>query len=84
MRLLLVFTFLIGLATAFWVTRSAPSADRALGPVDGLELAAVDTGRIAIGDLAPDFTLESREGERVTLSDLRGRRALLVFYRGHW
>jgi len=34
--------------------------------------------------LAPDFTLIDQHGRAVTLSDLRGRNAVLVFYRGHW
>jgi thioredoxin-dependent peroxiredoxin len=32
------------------------------------------------GDVAPDFTLESDSGERVTLSSLRGRPVVLYFY----
>ena len=35
---------------------------------------------IAAGERAPDFTLRNQDGEEVSLSDLRGRRALLVFY----
>jgi peroxiredoxin Q/BCP len=31
-------------------------------------------------ELAPDFTLESDEGETVTLSDLRGKKVVLYFY----
>ena len=55
-----------------------------LGPADGHELPPTDTGRVAVGDTAPDFTLLDRHGEPVTLSELRGRRIVLVFYRGHW
>lgn len=56
-----------------------------LGPLDGRDLAAVDTGRVAVGDTAPDFRLESYDGPVVRLSDFRGRQeVLLVFYRGHW
>ena len=51
---------------------------------DGHDLTPVDTGRVGVGSPAPDFTLESRSGPRVTLSELRGRRIVLVFYRGHW
>ena len=32
------------------------------------------------GDLAPDFTLESDQGETVSLSDFRGRKVVLYFY----
>jgi peroxiredoxin len=53
--------------------------------VDGRELPPVDTGRVAVGDTAPDFALESYEGPVVALSDFRGaREVVLVFYRGHW
>ena len=33
---------------------------------------------------APDFTLSSMTGQAVRLSDLRGRKVALVFYRGFW
>jgi peroxiredoxin Q/BCP len=36
--------------------------------------------RLAEGQLAPDFTLENQHGERVTLSQLRGRKVILYFY----
>jgi peroxiredoxin len=35
---------------------------------------------IAAGEPAPDFTLCNQDGEKVSLSDFRGRRVLLVFY----
>lgn len=80
-RFPLLLTLAVALAAGLWITRPSPAP---LGPADGHDLAAVDTGRVAVGDVAPDFTLESRTGERVTLSELRGRRIVLVFYRGHW
>jgi peroxiredoxin Q/BCP len=33
-----------------------------------------------VGELAPDFTLETDEGRALTLSELRGRRVVLYFY----
>lgn len=58
---------------------------RELGPVDGHDLPGSDLERIAIGDVAPDFTLETYRGDRLTLSENRGQREiLLVFYRGAW
>lgn len=72
----------VALLAGLWITR--PSSVANLGPADGHDLAPVDTGRVSVGDAAPDFTLESRTGEAVTLSELRGRRIVLVFYRGHW
>lgn len=35
---------------------------------------------VALGQVAPDFTLVNQRGEEVTLSDLRGRTVVLVFY----
>jgi peroxiredoxin len=35
---------------------------------------------IAAGEPAPDFTLRNQDGEKVSLSDYRGRRVLFVFY----
>jgi peroxiredoxin len=35
---------------------------------------------IAVGERAPDFTLRNQDGEKVSLSDLRSRKVLLVFY----
>jgi peroxiredoxin Q/BCP len=36
--------------------------------------------RLSPGDTAPDFTLTSDTGERVSLSDLRGRKVIVYFY----
>lgn len=56
-----------------------------LGPVDGWDLPPVDTGRVAVGDVAPDFALASYADGVVTLSDFRGKKdVILVFYRGYW
>lgn len=35
---------------------------------------------VEIGDVAPDFTLVDENGEKVSLSGLRGRNLVLVFY----
>jgi len=44
-----------------------------------------DLNRVAAGVPAPDFTLESQDGSRVTLAEFRGKkRVVLVFYRGQW
>ena len=57
----------------------------ALGPKDGAGLAPLDTGRVIAGLIAPDFTLEAKDGGTVTLSQFRGKKnVVLVFYRGHW
>jgi hypothetical protein len=39
---------------------------------------------IAVGTMAPDFTLPDETGRPVVLSSLRGHPTLLVFYRGYW
>ncbi|MDM8083669.1 thioredoxin-dependent thiol peroxidase [Cellulomonas cellasea] len=36
--------------------------------------------RLAVGDLAPDFTLPTADGGTVTLSDLRGQHVVVYFY----
>jgi cytochrome oxidase Cu insertion factor (SCO1/SenC/PrrC family) len=38
----------------------------------------------AEGKLAPDFTLKDQRGKPLRLSSLRGKPALVIFYRGHW
>ena len=39
----------------------------------------------AVGDAAPDFTLEDQNGKKIALSDARGKNpVVLVFYRGYW
>ncbi len=35
---------------------------------------------LEIGQLAPDFTLRNQYGEDVTLSDLRGKKVVVMFY----
>jgi len=56
-----------------------------LGPKDGLDLPPTDTGRVKVGDVAPDFSLRSLAGPTIALSDYRGaKNVVLVFYRGHW
>jgi len=40
---------------------------------------------VSVGEQAPDFTLEDRQGNPVTLSATRGKLpTVLVFYRGYW
>lgn len=67
------------------VAASAGAQGRALGPANGRHLPPLDTGRVAVATVAPDFTLESKDGGTVTLSQFRGtKNVILVFYRGHW
>jgi hypothetical protein len=56
-----------------------------LGPKDAADLPATDIKRVKIGDSAPDFTLQNKDGKSISLSDYRGKnKVVLVFYRGHW
>lgn len=38
----------------------------------------------AEGEPAPDFTLKDQSNKDFHLASLRGRRVLLIFYRGYW
>jgi cytochrome oxidase Cu insertion factor (SCO1/SenC/PrrC family) len=72
-------------AAGVWMVVGGLQESRELGPVDGHDLPPTDLERVATDDVAPDFSLRALSGEIVTLSDLRGRRnVVLVFYRGHW
>ena len=62
-----------------------PAHAQTLGPADGHDLPATDIERVAVGDEAPLFTLESHDGGPVELAGFRGQKnVVLVFYRGHW
>jgi len=38
----------------------------------------------AEGKPAPDFTLRDQKSKNFHLASLRGKRVLLIFYRGYW
>jgi len=40
--------------------------------------------KLEVGRMAPDFTLPSHLGKKVTLSDLRGTNVVIVFYPLAW
>lgn len=62
-----------------------PAHGQTLGPKDGPTNPPTDLERVKAGDRAPDFTLESLDERRVTLSSYQGaKNVVLVFYRGHW
>lgn len=51
----------------------------------GVMVAQNRTSPVAVGEMAPDFTLESHQGKRITLSEARSKSpVVLVFYRGYW
>jgi len=35
-------------------------------------------------EAAPEFALLDQKGQSVSLSDFRGKKLVLVFYRGYW
>jgi len=40
---------------------------------------------LLVGEIAPDFTIENQNNQKVKLSSARGSRpTVLVFYRGNW
>jgi len=76
---------LIAAAIVMLVSLNRGSSSQALGPLDGHDLPREDLERVALGTIAPDFSLSSMSGEVETLSDSRGEKnVVLVFYRGHW
>lgn len=42
------------------------------------------TSPVQVGEMAPDFTLEDQNHQKVSLSAARGTPTVLVFYRGYW
>ena len=72
----------IAVAAALWLTLLQPSAGGDGGvvdlpawlPTDGREVGS------AVGQLAPDFELETIDGERFRLSDWRGQPVLINFW----
>jgi cytochrome oxidase Cu insertion factor (SCO1/SenC/PrrC family) len=74
----------LAVSIAFLVV-SIAVAQAQLGPKDGGNLKPTDLERVNVGETAPDFTLENLDGNRISLSDFRGKKnVILVFYRGHW
>ena len=56
-----------------------------IGPGAKPETYGQRTSPVAVGDVAPDFTLQDQNGNKVTLSDARDKSpVVLVFYRGYW
>ena len=75
----------ITLVLALLVFLYAAAGWAQLGLKEGLNLKPTDLDRIELGQPAPDFTLENYDGNKITLSGFRGKKAVvLAFYRGHW
>jgi peroxiredoxin len=54
------------------------------GFLTALLLASTLAAPPKLGDVAPDFRLLDQKAEVVRLSHARGRKAVIVFYRGYW
>ena len=68
------FALALTLAVAAGMVAAMPAAE-----------ATQQAATIAVGDEAPDFTLQSIDGETYRLADLRGdKKLVLVFFRGTW
>ena len=65
------FAAVVGAAAMPSMASGQAGGSATLGPKDSAGLPALDTGRVAIGTSAPDFTLEKREGGTLTLSHFR-------------
>jgi len=53
--------------------------------VSNLEAQTPRATPLAVGEMAPDSTLEDHRGHKTTLSESRGKSpVVLVFYRGYW
>jgi cytochrome c biogenesis protein CcmG/thiol:disulfide interchange protein DsbE len=57
---------------------SSPAATATTTP--RTDVAPIDTHKARVGTVAPDFTLTSTDGKSVTLSALRGRPVVVVFF----
>jgi cytochrome oxidase Cu insertion factor (SCO1/SenC/PrrC family) len=57
----------------------AVPANYSLGPI------IQRSSPVAVGEVAPDFMLSDERGNKVSLSEYRGKSpVVLVFYRGYW
>lgn len=73
------------LASLVFILATAQPVPAQLGPKDDLSLTPFDLARVKVGDPAPDFVLEDMDGKRISLSDFRGKKnVVLVFNRGYW
>ena len=61
-----------------------PGIEKAIS-ADVSELKPTNLERVNPGTTAPDFNLESVEGNRVKLSSFQNQKnVILIFYRGYW
>lgn len=68
-------------ASIIFLAFSISFAHAQSGPKDGANLKPTELERVKIGDMAPDFALENMDGKRISLSEFRGKKnVVLVFY----
>lgn len=73
------------ISTIFFLLFVSAAAHGQLGTRNGANLNPTDLERVKAGDQAPNFTLENMDSKRISLSDFRSKKnVVLVFYRGHW
>ncbi len=69
---------LIALMIGAWMSPPLIAAD---SPAPGVKRSTP----VALGDAAPDFTLEHQDGRKVNLAaEWKTRPVVLIFYRGNW
>lgn len=82
LTLILMLVVLVGLVVAiiFWPVEETAKTEEVVAPEEEVvdEVAAATI--IHAGDVAPDFTVEMLDGSTVTLSALRGKPTLLIFW----
>ena len=50
-----------------------------------VEMMTQRTTPVAVGETAPDFSLEDQNRRKISLSESRGKSpVVLIFYRGYW
>ena len=83
-----VFTAIVQMIVLMSAAVIGHPAARLGTPPPALAQSAITTVRsepIAVGDTAPDFTLEDQNKHKVTLSEASAQSpVVLVFYRGYW
>ncbi|MBA3356590.1 MAG: redoxin domain-containing protein [Pyrinomonadaceae bacterium] len=76
LRVAAAITLIIGSIACATKLNSSPSGTADLKPRDS---------PVAVGEMAPDFTLEDQNNRKAKLSSARGSMpTVLVFYRGNW
>lgn len=80
-----LFSSLLVSATAITAAPQSASAAAQSASAIPQSASATQAERVALGDEAIDFTMESIDGETYRLSDLRGEKSvIIIFFRGTW